>query len=210
MRANGAPEARGFSCRWFRKAAGCGLALLALACAATLSSARATEPPAPSSRRLAAVSSAEQPRFTLPDTAGKPLQLAEQRGRIVLVHFFATWCEPCREELASLSRLVQRGHDSVAVFAVNVAEVPARVRRFLDAAPVNFPVVMDADRTVTRAWGVGTLPTTFVLDRALQPRLFVEGDLDWSRPDVLAALDAIDAPAPAETATQSTPPGRSQ
>ena len=63
--------------------------------------------------------------------------------------------------------------------------------RFLDATPVNFPVLLDADRAVTKAWSVTTLPTTFVLDRALAPRLFVEGDLDWTRTDIVAALDQV-------------------
>jgi|KBSSwiStaDraftv2_1062776.scaffolds.fasta_scaffold11028_7 thiol-disulfide isomerase/thioredoxin len=165
------------------------------------------------SRRLAAVPSTEKPTFTLPNLAGTPLKLEAQHGRVVLVHFFATWCAPCREELSSLARLVQgpRGK-RIAVVAVNVAEVPVRVRCFFDGTPVSFPVVLDADRTVTRAWGVGILPTTFVLDPALQPRLFVEGDLDWSRPDILAALDSVSGVQPTEisTPTPGTSTGRSQ
>jgi thiol-disulfide isomerase/thioredoxin len=130
---------------------------------------------------------------------------------VVLVHFFATWCEPCRDELASLSRLVQGPlGQRVAVLAVDVAEVPTRVRRFLEAAPVAFPVALDADRAVARAWGVGVLPTTFVLDPTLQPKLFVEGDLDWSRPDILSALDAIDAPGQAQPPSQHPATGSSQ
>src|SRR5262249_51243513 len=100
----------------------------------------------------------------------------------------------CREELASLSRLIgQQRSKPFAAVAVNVAEVPARVRRFLDSTAVSFPVLLDTDRAVTKAWGVSALPTTFVLDRALAPRLFVEGDLDWTRADVVAALDQIGA-----------------
>ena len=75
--------------------------------------------------------------------------------------------------------------------AVNVAEVPARVRRFLETAPVRFPVLLDADRAVTKAWGVSILPTTFVLDRSLAARLFVEGDIDWTRADVQASLEQV-------------------
>jgi thiol-disulfide isomerase/thioredoxin len=117
--------------------------------------------------------------------------LSRHAGRVVLVHFFATWCEPCREELASLNELVARRSGDLSVLAVNVAEVPLRVRHFLATTPVTFPVVLDTDRAVTKAWGVNILPTTFILDRSLAPRLWVEGDLDWTRTDVLAALDEV-------------------
>jgi thiol-disulfide isomerase/thioredoxin len=211
MRARGAPEARGFSfsCTWFRRKVSGLLALLALATASPIPDTARAEPVAAPLRRLAAVPGPDKPRFTLPDLAGTPLKLEEQRGRVVLLHFFATWCEPCREELSSLSHLQQGPLGKrVIVLAVNVAEVPVRVLRFLDAAPVNFPVVLDTDRTVTRAWSVGVLPTTFVLDPDLRPKLFVEGDLDWSRPDVLAELDSVSAVQPTEISTPT--PGSSQ
>jgi hypothetical protein len=52
-------------------------------------------------------------------------------------------------------------------------------------------VLLDTDRTVTKAWAVSVLPTTFLLDRNLVARLFVEGDVDWSRHDILAAIERV-------------------
>jgi thiol-disulfide isomerase/thioredoxin len=197
----GAPEARGSTQNgeWQLAHPNRALALLLLTFAATLLIASglgrglATEAPAAASKNSLQVgSSAAVPDFSLHDLDGAEHRLEQHAGRVVLVHFFATWCEPCREELASLARLVER-HDSkhLSVLAVNVAEVPVRLQRMLQTVPVNFPVLLDADRTVTRAWGVNGLPTTFVLDRALLTRRFVEGDLDWTHPDVISALEEI-------------------
>jgi thiol-disulfide isomerase/thioredoxin len=150
----------------------------------------------PAQRKLQIAALAGKPGFALPDLAGTLQDLPSHAGGVVLVHFFATWCEPCREELSSLSRLAQgpEGH-LLSVVAVDVAEVPARVRHFIDATPVSFPILLDTDRSVTKAWDVTILPTTFVLDRGLV-RLFVEGDVDWSRPDILAELRRVAAEAP--------------
>jgi thiol-disulfide isomerase/thioredoxin len=167
------------------------LGLLALLIAIPVHSAAAT-----SERQLQVAPAEAKPNFTLPSLDGPSYDLRQQAGRVVLVHFFATWCEPCREELASLSSLARSpGLEPPLILAVNVAEVPGRVRRFLEGTPVEFPVLLDADRAATRAWGVYALPTTFVLDRALAPRLMVEGDLDWTREDVVAALRRVAEPA---------------
>jgi thiol-disulfide isomerase/thioredoxin len=149
-------------------------------------------------RQLLPAPDAPRPGFVLCDLQDAEQDLKRYAGRVVLVHFFATWCEPCREEFASLSLLVDgaAADRSFVVLAVNVAEVPGRVRRYLDAVPVKFPVLLDADRAVTRAWGVSILPTTFVLDRALDARLYVEGDLDWSRSDIRSALERVGATEP--------------
>jgi peroxiredoxin len=139
-------------------------------------------------------SGGEQSTFTLPDTNGADVALAAERGHVVLVHFFATWCEPCREELPALNRLAARAHGKVKVLAISVAEVDPRVRRFIEATPVNFPILLDRDRTVAKAWNVSTLPTTFVLDENLNPKLVVETDFAWDSVDPikLIGLLAID------------------
>ena len=194
MHARFAPEARGRKLSGRTRLAGrIGSLLFALAALAGSSAAGAIR------HHLSAATPEPKPAFTLPGLNGAQQALQQQAGRIVLVHFFATWCEPCREELSSLSQLLRtHTHAPLTVMAVNVAEVPVRVQRFLETGPVDFPVLLDADRAVTRAWGVSILPTTFVLDRALVPRLFVEGDIDWTRADVLEALRSVAGAEPNE------------
>jgi peroxiredoxin len=128
---------------------------------------------------------ARKPSFNLDDLNRQLVSLADQRSEILVVHFFATWCEPCREELPALNRLVARTDPKqVRVLTISVAEVDVRVRNFVEKLPVNFPVLLDRDRSVAKAWNVSALPTTFILDRNLKARLYVERDYDWDRVDV--------------------------
>ncbi|NVO16608.1 MAG: TlpA family protein disulfide reductase [Rhodoplanes sp.] len=129
------------------------------------------------------------PAFTLDDLAGHRITLDDSPGRVVLVHFFATWCEPCRAELGALRDFAAR-HEAHAltVLAVDVGEVDARVRRFVATTDFDHPVLLDRDRAVAKAWGISALPTTVALDAGRTPRLVAEGDLDWSSDAVTEAL----------------------
>ncbi|MFK8251001.1 TlpA disulfide reductase family protein [Ancylobacter terrae] len=138
------------------------------------------------------------PALALDRLGGGRTDLAGARGSVVLVHFFATWCEPCRAEMASLRRLAADPPvPGLAILAVDVGEVDARVARFFEAEPLPFPILMDRDRAATRAWGIVALPSTVVLDADLIPRLIVEADLDWDSPDVRRTLATLAGPVPA-------------
>jgi thiol-disulfide isomerase/thioredoxin len=142
-----------------------------------------------------------KPPFILNDLRGTDVPLTALQGGVVLVHFFATWCEPCREELPALRRLVERSAGKpIAVLAISVGEVDARVARFMDSMPVNFPVLLDRERAVAKSWDVYTLPTTYVLDEALNAKLVVNGDFAWDTitPDRMRAMIA---PTPAKQTT---------
>jgi thiol-disulfide isomerase/thioredoxin len=147
--------------------------------------------PTASASTLSAWTEGPQPNFSLPALDGAEIALDTQRANVVLVHFFATWCAPCREELPALMRLAQRGGASVKVLAISVAEVDLRVQRFLAPLPVNFPVLLDRDRAVAKAWKVSALPTTFVLDGQLRPRLVVEADYAWDTIDPKQLITAL-------------------
>jgi thiol-disulfide isomerase/thioredoxin len=134
------------------------------------------------------------PDFVLQDLDGGDVRLDAPRSPVTLVHFFATWCEPCREELPALHRLIERTpQNSLRVLAISVAEADIGVRRFFQMMPVNFSVLLDRERVTARQWKVDTLPSTFVLDARLQPRLFAEGDFAWDRVKPERLLEAVSA-----------------
>ena len=132
------------------------------------------------------------PDFTLASTSGPPTRLESQRECIVLVHFFATWCERCREEFPALRQLAARTDvDSMTVPAISVAEVDLQVPRYLETIPEIFPVLLDRDRAVAKAWKISTLPSTVVLDSNLKPRRVIEADFAWDQIEPSALIDRI-------------------
>jgi thiol-disulfide isomerase/thioredoxin len=121
------------------------------------------------------------PRLELTDLAGKPWSLAALRGHVVLMNFWASWCEPCRAEMPSLERLAQRhAGDGLVVVAINYKEAIPAIRRFLEAQPVALPILLDRDGAAASAWTPRVFPSTVLVDRAGQPRQVVVGELDWA------------------------------
>jgi len=135
---------------------------------------------------LSAVEDPVRPSFALPSLEGGAQDLARHRGQVVLVHFFATWCEPCRPEMSRLRELQHRlDGQPVAIVAVSVAETDGAVRRFFASDPMPFSILLDRDRAVAKAWSISTLPSTIVLDHHMKARFAAQGDVDWQRSDVV-------------------------
>jgi peroxiredoxin len=140
---------------------------------------------------LAPAGGPAKPDFSLQDLNGANVPLKTFKGRTILLHFFATWCEPCREELPALNRFLKRSASIASVVAISVAEVDPRVKRFFEAMPVTFPVLLDRDRTIAKSWKISTLPTTYVLDANMKPVLVVEADFAWDTVDVEPATGKL-------------------
>jgi thiol-disulfide isomerase/thioredoxin len=128
------------------------------------------------------------PALVLKDVDGREHRLADYRGKVVLVNFWATWCEPCRAEMPSLDRLQQRSAGRVVVLAVAYGEGEARVGEFLAKVPVGFPVLLDRDLAIAKAWKARVLPTTFVIDPGGRIRYRAIGELDWSAPAIASIV----------------------
>lgn len=127
---------------------------------------------------------------SLPDVDGAPAPLGVLAGRPVLLHFFATWCDVCRDELPLLAALAGRPQGP-GLYLVSLAEPPGRVRRYMAELGLRWPVQIDVDRRLSRRLGVAALPTTIVLDPALRPASIVQGEADWSASGVTEWLAAV-------------------
>lgn len=117
-------------------------------------------------RALALDTGDRAPNIGLEDLAGNDVDLQDLRGKVVLVDFWASWCEPCKEELPFLNRLYRsKRADGLVVIGVSVDRRLRNVRNFLRDTPVSFPVVHDADQDVADRYSPPTMPTSFLIDR---------------------------------------------
>jgi peroxiredoxin len=104
--------------------------------------------------------------FTLPALNGGTFSLADQRGKIVLVNFWATWCPPCLEEMPAMERLWQKHKDAGFVLvAVSVDTDPKKVVPFVTEHKLTFPVAFDTKMAVAEKYGVRALPSSFILGK---------------------------------------------
>ena len=103
------------------------------------------------------------PPFTLSTVEGKEFRFPGEK-RPALISFWTTWCAPCREELPELNRLRDRYGDRLQLLAINVKESPKRVQRFLDKVNLNYPVLLDKEGVVARAYKMRGLPYIFIID----------------------------------------------
>jgi len=104
--------------------------------------------------------------FTLKDPAGHDVTLSSYRGKkVVIMDFWATWCGPCRMAMPALARYWERNKDKVEVLMINQGEAPERVKAFIEASKLPMRVLLDRDGSVSRAYRVYGIPTTFIVDK---------------------------------------------
>ncbi|HFE32117.1 MAG TPA: TlpA family protein disulfide reductase [Gammaproteobacteria bacterium] len=106
------------------------------------------------------------PDFTLKSRSGENIKLSEQRGDVVMINFWASWCAPCRQEMPLLEELHDRYADlGFTLLGVNVEEDSNAALDLLKEIPVTFPVLFDSRNDVSKRYNVVAMPTTVILDR---------------------------------------------
>jgi thiol-disulfide isomerase/thioredoxin len=138
---------------------------------------------------LAAISA---PELGLPDVSGKLHTLADLRGRVVLVNFWASWCRPCVAEMPSLKQLAARFADRpFTLLAVNSGDGRAVVERFIKQQGLAFPVLLDEPGDQSRVWRIRVLPTSYLVDPGGHLRMRYLGPYDWSSQEAADQVEQL-------------------
>ena len=130
--------------------------------------------------------------LALNDLGGTPRTLADYRGRIVLLNFWATWCEPCRDELASINKLQEQlAGKPFVVLLINYGEARARVADFVKRESIAFPILLDPNQDASKAWRVRVLPSSFLVGPDGRVRYSVIGEIDWAEADAVEIVRSL-------------------
>jgi thiol-disulfide isomerase/thioredoxin len=129
------------------------------------------------------------PPLALRDLQGVERRLEDYRGKVVVLNYWATWCDPCRDEMPSMQRLQDRlAGKPFAILAVDYGEGAPRIQDFLKKVPVRFTVLLDRDLATADAWKVKVLPTSLVIGADGRIRYSAVGGLEWDSPAVESAI----------------------
>jgi thiol-disulfide isomerase/thioredoxin len=121
---------------------------------------------------VSTVNADQAPDFTLQSNTGKNIRLAEQRGQVVMLNFWASWCGPCRQEMPLLDGLYKRYSGAgFQFYGVNVEEDNTDAKKLLKDLGVSFPVLFDPESKASKLYNVEAMPTTVLIDRKGQIRV---------------------------------------
>lgn len=129
--------------------------------------------------------------FSLRDS-DRNVTLAQFRGQVLVLNFWATWCPPCEEELPSLMRMQDRLRArGVTVLGVSIDVDGDAYHRFLQQRGVNFMTIRDPEQKIPSLYGTSGWPETYIIDRqGVMRRKFV-GAVDWTSPEVVDYLSKL-------------------
>jgi peroxiredoxin len=121
------------------------------------------------------------PDFSLTTERGQKITATNFGGKVLVLHFWASWCEPCREEVPSLNEFQKKVADSgVVVLGVSVDTNEAAYRKFLSRYQVAFQTARDPEANISASYGTYKYPETYIIDRTGKVVQKIIGEGDWS------------------------------
>lgn len=124
---------------------------------------------------------------------GAKVNLSKLKGKIVLVHFWATWCPPCVDELPELDRFWQRykSNPGIALYSVSVDDDWQAIDTFRKQHPFDLPLYRDPDSKTAHKFGTTKFPETYIADRNGKVLYHLAQAIDWDSPEVTQNIDAL-------------------
>ena len=147
----------------------------------------------PLSHSLTKLTPKPAPALKLNDLKGVTHDLAQLKGRVVLVNFWATWCPPCRREMPSMEKLKQQLHnEAFTVLAVNVGENVNDIELFTSQldADLSFPILLDRTSQTMQDWKIAGLPTTYLVDKKGRVMAGAIGGREFDHPEMVRTIRA--------------------
>jgi cytochrome c biogenesis protein CcmG, thiol:disulfide interchange protein DsbE len=129
------------------------------------------------------------PDFNVSDGTST-IHLANYRGQVVLLNFWASWCIPCVQELPGLLQL-HRERPDLAILAVSIDTDQDAYARFIERRHVNLITVRDPEQTAAKLYHTEGWPETYIIDRQGVIRRKLVGDPDWSNPEIQQYLKSL-------------------
>ncbi|HEV2056758.1 MAG TPA: TlpA disulfide reductase family protein [Methylomirabilota bacterium] len=131
--------------------------------------------------------------FNVAALEGGKLRLADLKGKVVFLNFWATWCPPCMEEMPAMERLWQRYKDQgLVVIALSMDSAGAKVvKPFIEQAKYTYRVALDPKMEIAELYGARSVPSTFIIDRSGTLRAIALGPRDWDGRASFAYFDAL-------------------
>jgi len=108
----------------------------------------------------------QAPDFTLRSNHNANLRLADMRGEVVMINFWATWCGPCRQEMPLLEKLYTKYQPAgFKILAINIEKDSEKADKFIEDIGISYPVLYDSESTVSKLYDVEAMPSTMFIDR---------------------------------------------
>jgi peroxiredoxin len=138
----------------------------------------------------------DAPEFSAENLDGRTISLSSQKGKVVLLNLWATWCPPCRAEMPSMEILYQKfKNKNFTILAVSTPTPPRETRKkvveFIDEYNYTFPVLIDESKEISYQYGSGSIPTSWIIDAEGKVIGRFVGGMEWDSAAMIEIFEEL-------------------